>query len=128
MQNAAQSGLPVEAIDRAAGLIAQQDATPKSPGVKTADGGVALCAAAALAVAGLEIRGKVDEAETLRERIAESGSVDDVRKVFAEHDWSAETCEAVLIANDRLPPERRTAGVLAHFRALRSAVAGPAAA
>ena len=122
MQDTVQSPLPAEVVDRAVRLIARQGATPTSPGTRTADGGVALCAGAALAVAGLEIRGEAGEAEAFRDRIAESGSTDDIREVFAEQGWPAAECDAAVIMNDRLSSKRRTAGVLAHFRALKSRI------
>ena len=119
MENATQPHLPADVVDRAVCLIAQQGTTPESPGSKTPDGRVTLCASAALAVAGLEIRGDFDRVEELREGIANPGSKDGIRRVFVEQGWSSELCDRVMIFNNRLPPRERTRGVVEYLHTLR---------
>lgn len=120
MSNTTQPRLPSAVVDRAVGLIARQEVTPESPGLKTPDGRVALCAGAALAVAGLEVRGDFDRAGELREGIDGPGAGDGIRRVFVEQGWSADLCDRVMLLNNRLPPEVRTRGVMEHLHTLRS--------
>ena len=120
MANTTRSCLPAPVVDRAIRLIARQEITPESPGSKTPDGRVTLCAGAALAVAGLEIRGDFERAGELREGIDGPGAEDGIRRVFVELGWSSDLCDRVLLFNNRLPPEERTQGVMEHLDTLRS--------
>ena len=120
MEDATQPHLPADVVDRAVCLIAHQETTPESPGSKTPDGRMTLCASAALAVAGLEIRGDFDRVEELREGIAKSDSKDDIRRVFVEQGWSLDLCDHVMIFNDRLSLTERTRGVVEYLHTLRS--------
>lgn len=120
MENTMQPRLPTDVVDRAVGLIAQQEITPESPGLKTPDGRVTLCAGAALAVAGLEVRGNLDRAGELREGIDGPGAGDGIRRVFVEQGWSADLCDRIRVLNNRLPPEERTQGVMEYLHTLRS--------
>lgn len=108
---------------RAAALIEGQETTPRSPGRIMPDGRVALCAGAALAVAGLEAQGKTKESGDLRDRIARSGSSEDIRRVFVEQNWPLDLCDSMMILNDSLRPEERTQGILKRLDALRTASA-----
>ena len=120
MEHTTQPRLPADVVARAARLIAEQETTPESPGSKTPDGRVTLCAGAALAVAGLEIQGDFDRAGELREGIASSNAEDDIRRVFVEQGWSLELCDRIRILNNRFPPRERTRGVVEYLHTLRS--------
>lgn len=120
MENTTQPRLPANVVDRAVCLIAQQETTPESPGTKTPDGQVSLCASAALAVAGLEIQGDSDRAGALREGIASSDAKDDIRRVFVEQGWSSDLCNHIMIFNNMLSPRERSRGVMEYLRILRS--------
>lgn len=120
MENTTQPRLPANVVDRAVRLIARQKTTPESPGSKTSDGQVALCASAALAVAGLEIQGDFDRAGALREGIASSGAKDGIRRIFVEQGWSSELCDHIMILNNRLSPRERSQGVMEYLHILRS--------
>ena len=120
MENTAQPRLPAAVVDRAICLIARQESTPESFGSKMPDGRVTLCAAAAVAVAGLELQGCLDRAEELREGITDPGAQDGIRKVFVEQGWSSDLCDHVVIVNARFSPEDRTQGVMKYLHTLRS--------
>ena len=120
MENTARPRLPAAVVDRAIHLIACQETTPESFGSKTPDGRVTLCAGAAVAVAGLEVRGDFERARELREGIDGPGAEDGIRKVFVEQGWSSDLCDHVVILNNQLSPEERTRGVMEHLHTLRS--------
>ena len=119
MENTTRSRLPAAVVNRAIGLIARQEITPESPGSKTPDGRVTLCASAALAVAGLESQGDFDRAGELREGIDGPGAENGIRRVFVELGWSSDLCDRVLHLNNLLPPEERTQGVMEYLHTLR---------
>ena len=120
MENATRPRLPTAVADRAIHLIGRQEFTPESFGSKTPDGRVTLCAAAAVAVAGLEVDGCFDRAEELREGITGPGTQDSIRKVFVEQGWSSDLCAHVMHLNNLLSPEERTQGVMEYLRTLRT--------
>ena len=119
MENTTRPRLPAAVVDRAIHLIGRQEFTPESFGSTTPDGRVTLCAAAAVAVAGLELHGCLDRAEELREGITGSGAQDGIRKVFVEQGWSSDLCDHIVIVNFRFPPEERTQGVMEYLHTLR---------
>ena len=120
MEDTAHPRLPAAVVDRAVRLVAQQEMTPESPGSKTPDGRVTLCAGAALAVAGLEDQGDFDRAGELREGIASPGAGEGIRRIFVEQGWSSDLCDHIMILNNRLPPRERTRGVVEYLHTLRS--------
>ena len=120
MKNTTQSRLPSAVVDRAIRLLARQEVTPESPGSKTPDGRVTLCAGAALAVAGLEVRGDLDRAGELREGIDGPGAEEGIRKVFLEQGWPLDLCDHIMLQNNGFPPEVRTRGVMEYLHTLRS--------
>ena len=120
MENTTRPCLPADVVNRAIRLIVQQETTPESPGSRTPDGRVTLCAGAALAVAGLEIQGDFHRAGELREGITSSGAEDHIRRVFVEQGWSSELCDRIRILNDTFSMRERTQGVVEYLHALRS--------
>ena len=120
MEDTAHPRLSAAVVDRAVRLIAQQETTPESPGSKTPDGRVTLCAGAAVAVAGLEIQGDFDRAGELREGIASPSAGEGIRRVFVEQGWSADLCDHIRILNDSLSMGERTRGVVEYLHTLRS--------
>ena len=120
MEDTAHPRLPAAVVDRAVRLIAQQETTPESPGSKTPDGRVTLCAGAAVAVAGLEVQGDFDRAGELREGIANPGAGEGIRRVFVEQGWSADLCDHIRILDDSLSMGERTRGVVEYLHTLRS--------
>ena len=120
MSKTTQSRLPSAVVDRAVGLIVRQEVTPESPGLKTPDGRVTLCAGAAVAVAGLEARGDFDRAGELREGIDGPGAEDGIRRVFVEQGWSVDLCDRIRVLNNQLSPSERTQGVMEYLHTLRS--------
>ena len=119
MENTARPRLPAAVVDRAIHLIERQEVTPASFGSKTPDGRVTLCAAAAVAVAGLELQGCHERADELREGITGPGAQDGIRGVFVEQGWSSDLCDHIVIVNARFPPETRTPGVMEYLHTLR---------
>ena len=120
MENTIRPRLPAAVVDRAIQLVGRQEFTPESFGSKTPDGRVTLCAAAAVAVAGLELQGCLGRAEELREGITGSSAQDGIRKVFVEQGWSSDLCDHIVIVNLRFRPEERTQGVMEYLHTLRS--------
>ena len=120
MEDTAHPRLAAAVVDRAVRLIAQQETTPESPGSKTPDGRVTLCAGAAVAAAGLEVQGDFDRAGELREGIASPGTEEGIRSVFVEQGWSAGLCDHIRILDDSLSMGERTRGVVEYLRPLRS--------
>jgi hypothetical protein len=118
MSNLAITPIPRETIDYASQIIQLQGATPSSPGLMLADGTVVLCAAAALAAAGLEMSEQHERRQRFIEEILANRSSDGIRKVFTELGWPVQVCDRAVAKNDQLPPEERQAGVISYFRSL----------
>ena len=120
MENTTRPRLPAAVVDRAIQLIARQEITPESFGSKMPDGQVTLCAGAAVAIAGLEVQGRLDRAEELREGITDPGAGEAIRRVFVEQGWPSDLCAHVVHLNNLLSPEERTQGVMEYLHTLRS--------
>lgn len=116
MRNTIPSEPSPDVIEQAIGILMQQKITPKSPGALTEDGQVTFCAAAALAVAGLQLEGKPDRLNEFCNEIATSESVDSVRNIFVEQGWSVDLCNRVLMLNDKSDPYERTRRVIRCLR------------
>ena len=120
MENTTRHRLPAAVVDRAICLIARQEITPESYGSKMPDGRVTLCAGAAVAIAGLEVQGRHDRAEELREGITDPGAGDAIRRVFVEQGWSSELCDRIVIVNALYRPEERTHAVMEYLHTFQS--------
>ena len=110
--------LPARVLARAIEVIRTQGKTPASPGEKKIGGGVTLCAAAALAHAGLEIAGDTSRLNRFEAEIVTSKSSDSIRTVFQELGWSVELCDHAVAKNDSLQSSQRSAGVIQYLQEL----------
>lgn len=110
--------LPTNVVEEAIHLIRIQGPTPNSPGERRSDGGVALCAAAALACAGLKLAGLSERQGRFEEELVSSESADSIRKVFMELGWSIELCDRAVMKNDHLPQSLRREGVMQYLQDL----------
>ena len=113
-------GISPAEIGRAIDLIQDQGPTPLSPGLRTSDGTVRLCAGAALAAAGLEARQKTGELSDLRETISASSDSECIRIIFSDLGWSRELCDSVILTNDTLEESERDSGVVKFLQSLHS--------
>ena len=118
MAGANSNKLPTGVVNKAIGIIETQGPTPLSPGVRKHDGGVALCAAAALAHAGLEVSGRPQRITEFHEEILRAKSAEPIRKVFGELGWSTEICDRAVYKNDSLRGAARQAGVIGYLKLL----------
>ena len=107
--------MPKEIIEGAISIIRDQIDTPRSPCKKTEDGKTSFCAAAALAIAGLELEGEEKRKQTFISEITDTGSSEPIREVFREFGWPVEACDKSLVVNDALPEKDRTRSVIQFF-------------
>jgi hypothetical protein len=115
MSNVKLYGVPKEAIVRAICIIKNQMKTPYSPAEKRAGKEVSFCAAAALAISGLDLRGLEEKKRTFISEILSSRSSEPIRKVFKDLGWSVATCNKTVIANNSFHPDHRTESVVSFF-------------
>jgi hypothetical protein len=109
------SMIPRDVVLEAIRIVKDQGSTPMSPGQKRSDGTTALCAAAALADAGLKAADKSDRSFIFRAAIGVDGSKEPIRQVFLELGWPVETCDEAVIVNDGFPDYMRTDSVVQCF-------------
>ena len=110
---------PHDVVRRAAEIIGTQGPTPTSPGAVGSDGKLRLCAAAALAAAGLELRGGAVARAALETEIASDLADKDVlERAFLKLGWTREACKERLIFNDDCNPFERQERVLAMLEML----------
>jgi hypothetical protein len=109
--------LPADVLERAIYIIRTQGPTPSSPGERR-DGGVALCAAAAIASAGLELAGLHQRRAEFEEGLVASKSTDPIRQVFEEFGWSVGLCNRTVASNDEFDPRVREESVVKFLRGL----------
>jgi hypothetical protein len=105
-------------VKLAAERFAVQQIAPKSPCAFTANGDLALCAAAMLAWAGLTVRHGAAEAQQFEKRLAASGSKSLLEDTFQRLGWSAEQCRRVLEFNDSAAAPERKPKILGFFASL----------
>ena|SRR5688572_14800778 len=96
-----------DVIEAAIDRLRQQPIVPKSPGLRTADGRLCLCAAAALARAGLEMSNRPSRLEDFDQQILLDGNY--LNEVFRALDWSVEFCDRVRADNDQTAETDRRA-------------------
>ena len=88
-----------------------QAALPDSPGRHSSSGAVALCAAACLAVAGLEIHYGAEYAAAFRAEVGATGSKRPVMDAFERLGLGRGACAALMHMNDRTAPADRVAAL-----------------
>lgn len=118
MKDSSETRLPADVVERAIRIIQTQGPTPTSPAERGQDGVPTLCAAAALAAAGLEAAGQPDRRHQLEEELVASKSSEPIRGVFKELGWPLGLCNSTLIINDSLPPSERREGVTRYLQKL----------
>lgn len=84
-----------------------QEALPDSPGRLSSGGAVALCAAACLAVAGLELHCGAAHAAEFRAEVGATGSKRPVIDAFERLGLGRDACAAVMHMNDRTASANR---------------------
>ena len=92
---------------RALEVARGQAAVPDSPGRRSEDGAVALCAAACVAHAGLELRYGADRAEAFRADVGTTGSKRLVVDAFERLGLDGDACAYTMAVNDRTAPAGR---------------------
>lgn len=97
---------------RAADIYSSQPEAPKSPGSVDADGRVSLCAAAAVAAAGVEIHDGTFERRRFEHAVVDSDSTEVLVKTFERLGWSADVCARTVGFNDACPTVLRRQAVL----------------
>lgn len=110
--------LPADVIEHAINIIQAQGPTPNSPGERRGDRGVALCAAAAIASAGLELVGLHQRRVEFEEVLAASKSTEPIRQVFKELGWAVELCNRTVATNDKFNPLVRKEAVIEFLQRL----------
>ncbi len=110
--------LPRNVVQQAIQTIKTQGPTPITPGEMRSDGGVALCAAAALAAAGLKHARLPERLKQFEEEIVAAKSKDSIRRVFAELGWPVALCERSMAKNDGFASTVRREGVLQYLQSL----------
>ncbi len=109
------SKIPTEVINKAIRIIKDQGETPLSPGKKGKDGKVALCAAAAVASAGLELANYPERKRKFESAIVTTSSSDAIREVFGELGWPVDVCNRMVVMNDSFPEHERSRSVISYF-------------
>ena len=103
------------AFTRAAEIIRSQGFTPKSPCSVDEQGSLHLCAAAALAAAGLELHKGVAARSQFEEKIGQLRQSKIVHDAFDELGWDRVVCDRVFQKNDLFSDASRTTAVLGMF-------------
>ena len=106
----------------AAQIIENQGNTPVSPCEVDPDGSVRLCAAAALAVAGVRLYAGQKSVGLLLEKLVAQPDRNLIRATFARFRWSTEDCDMKMQLNDSLSPAIRRTRIVSLFNNLASAM------
>jgi|SRR5579859_2666662 len=85
-------------LDAAGRILQGQQLVPRSPAARTNQGEVALCTAAAIAVAATRERG--GDCGRLAEQLAGPNGMEALYNVFHGLGWSRELCRRVQLIND----------------------------
>ncbi len=103
---------PQRVMRRAREIYSTQPHAPLSPGDVDARGVVSFCAAAAIAVAGIEIFGSSEERQHFATSIVKSRSSDELFATFERFGWDAQFCATTVGGNDATPNHKRRRRVL----------------
>ena len=101
-----------QVMRRAYEIYAAQSIAPLSPGDMDEAGNVSFCAAAAIAVAGIEMIEGAEARRTFEKSIIESGSTDEVFAAFDRFEWDDQLCAITLERNDAASSCSRRSAVL----------------
>jgi hypothetical protein len=118
MKDSSETRLPADVVERAIQIIETQGPTPVSPAERGQDGVTNLCAAAALAAAGLEVSGRPDRRHELEEELVASKSSEAIRGIFRELGWPMVLCNQTLVMNDSLSQSERREAVTRYLQGL----------
>lgn len=97
---------------RAMDIYSTQFESPVSPGSADESGHVSLCAAAAIAAAGIEARYGAVGRQQFESAVVSSAAKDVLFKTFEELGWDAGVCARTVGYNDACPTEVRRESVL----------------
>ena len=92
---------------RALDVAREQGTLPDSPGRRSSSGAVALCAAACLAEAGLEVHCGAEQAAALRAEVGATGLKQPVVDAFERLGLGRDACAALMLMNDQTAPTDR---------------------
>jgi hypothetical protein len=105
-------------IERAKDILSSQPTVPLSP-ARLDRGQLSLCAAAALALAGIENRFGSNAAEAFR-RNAASISTRELEMEFEKLEWGTAICAELRYCNDAASPESRLGVILSSLEQIIS--------
>ena len=100
---------------RAKSICANQLEMPQSPGTINKQGQISLCAAAAVAAAGLEVQKGFEARREFESKVVKSHSIDVIIDVFDQLGWEREVCEAAIMLNDTTPSAIRRERVISYL-------------
>ena len=103
-------------LDIAIEKLSSQEYTPTSPCEYSSQGGLQLCAAAAVAVAMEAVAGGDTAANEFGQELGETRDFGLVMNKFEENGVSAELCKKIFQRNDSLPHNSRTEEVIDFLR------------
>ena len=109
---------PQSIIRRAATLVRQQGETSLSPASKSANGRVALCAAAAIVAAALEVKCSRNARRDFEAKATSLRSPEDLCDYFRGFGWSTKFCEDVIIKNNCLHITSGTDNIVEYLEGL----------
>jgi hypothetical protein len=109
--------IPSRTVERAKTILTSQSFIPLSPAATAANGDLCLCAAASLALAGIESELGGVAADEFRSSIC-SMSSNDLEQVFERLEWTPGLCADMRACNDAAPPEHRLDVVIAKLEDL----------
>ena len=102
------NAIPTEILLLAQSKILQQGRTPLSPCQLDDGGSIRLCAAAAVASAGLEREDGAVVAKAFAKDLARTSDMNLVRDIFDRFGWGRSTADQMLQFNDALEEDLRT--------------------
>ena len=118
MTNLKKTSPSKDTIEEAIRIIQMQGQTPESPGELKQNGKISLCAAAALASAGLELADNLERRRQFEEELIVTHSSEPIRQVFSEFGWSVELCNKTMATNDHFAPSLRSESVTRYLASL----------
>lgn len=109
--------IPRSTIERAENILIAQPYVPLSPAIKSLSGDIYVCAAAALALAGIERQRGSLAANEFRAKVCSVSSAD-LENTYKELGWEPDTCRAMRECNDIAPHTDRLNAVIRKLEAL----------
>lgn len=105
-----------KAIDSAIKRLRQQGPTPFSPCSADNGGEVRLCAAAAVAAAGVELKLGQRARLSFEKALASSGDSEYVRQTYERLGWETSDCDRIFVYNNSLSDRERQDGVISFLQ------------